>query len=111
MIGVHARVNLLIFHYVLVGGLSAVFQLLDLHSLGLSHHLSKLYRRGAASSRTVSHVFITPLSWHAAPATSMISATIKFAIATGRLEDRSDENDEVEDTEEEDEGVDEEDLT
>ena len=45
------------------------------------------------------------------PATSMISATIKFAIATGRLEDQSDENDEVEDTEEEDEGVDEEDLT
>lgn len=45
------------------------------------------------------------------PATSMISATIKFAIATGRLEDRSDENDVVEDIEEEDERVDEEDLT
>ena len=45
------------------------------------------------------------------PATSMISATIKFAIATGRLEDRSDENDEVENTEEENKGVDEEDLT
>ena len=41
----------------------------------------------------------------------MISARIKFATATGRLEDRSDENDEVEDTEEEDDGVDEEDLT
>ncbi len=43
------------------------------------------------------------------PATNMISATIKFAIATGRLEDRSDKNDE--DTEEEDDDADEEDLT
>lgn len=45
------------------------------------------------------------------PATNMNSATIKFAIAIGRLEDRSNENDEVEDIEEEDNGVDEEDLT
>lgn len=43
------------------------------------------------------------------PATNMILATIKFAIATGRLEDRSNENDE--DTEEEDDDADEEDLT
>ncbi len=41
----------------------------------------------------------------------MISATIKFAIATGQLEDRSDKNDKVEDTEEENEGVNKEDLT
>ena len=38
----------------------------------------------------------------------MISATIKFAIATGRLEDRSDESDE--DIGGEDNGVDEEDM-
>lgn len=42
------------------------------------------------------------------PATAMISATIKFAIATGRLEDRSDESDE--DIGEEDNGMDEEDM-
>ena len=42
------------------------------------------------------------------PASTMISATIKFVIATGRLEDRSDESDE--ETGEEDSEVDEEDT-
>ena len=42
------------------------------------------------------------------PGTTMVSATIKFAVATGRLEDRSDETDQ--ETGEEDNGVDEEDM-
>ncbi len=42
------------------------------------------------------------------PTTTMVAATIKFAIATGRLEDRSDEVDE--DTEKEDGCADEEDV-
>ncbi len=52
-----------------------------------------------------------PLDKWSPASTSMISATIKFAIATGRLEDRSDKNDKVENTEEENKGVDKEDLT
>lgn len=42
------------------------------------------------------------------PTITMIAATIKFAIATGRLEDRRDERDE--DTGEEDNSADEEDV-
>ncbi len=42
------------------------------------------------------------------PTTTMVAATIKFAIATGRLEDRSDEVDK--DTEEEDGCADEKDI-